>query len=170
MDYDRIVTSTPPWQTKAVLNLANWFGRLVGRPSESLLTELARKDRPGAPTREANPALRASHQIQLGQSAFESGDYAEALHCFAEAVRLAPDAPWAWHGRGDALQLSGDPKGALRAYERACDLDPEIGLHHGGRANALAALGQTTEAQDAWNTALELDPNLDWMASGSKKP
>ena len=170
LDYDRWVNHTPPWRYKAVLHLANWVGKFVGRPSESLLTELAQKDRPGAPTRVANPTLRASHHIQLGQAAFESGDYAEALHCFAEAVRLAPDASWAWHGRGDALQLSGDPVGALRAYERACELDPETGLHHGGRANALAALNQPAEAQDAWNTALALDPNLDWMARGSKKP
>ena len=142
----------------------------MGRPSESLLTELARKDRPGAPSQEPNPALQASHHIRLGQAAFESEDYAEALHCFAEAVRLAPHAPWAWHGRGDALQLSGDPKGALRAYEQACELDPETGLHHGGRANALEALGHSIEAQKAWKVALELDPNLVWMARGSKKP
>ena len=150
--------------------MANWIGKLVGRPSESLLTELARKDRPGSPTQQSNPALQASHHIRLGQAAFESGDYAEALHCFAAAVRLTPDAPWAWHGRGDALQLSGDPEGALRAYERACELSPATGLHHGGRANALAALGQPTAAQDAWDTALQLDPSLDWMARGSKKP
>ncbi len=155
---------------RAVLQCVSVLGKIIKRPSESLLTELARKDRPGASVPESNPILKASDHIQAGQGAFESGDYAEALHRFSEAIRLAPDAPWAWHGKGDALQLSEQPRAALEAYERACRLDPETGLHHAGRANSLTALGQSTEAQEAWETALSLDDSLEWMRTHSKKP
>lgn len=153
-----------------MLQCATVLGKIIKRPSESLLTELARQDRPGVSTPESNPILKASDHIQAGQGAFQSGDYAEALHRFSEATRLAPDAPWAWHGRGDALQLSGQIKAALKAYDRACQLAPETGLHHAGRANSLAALGHSIEAQKAWEHALSLDDSLEWMRTNSKKP
>jgi len=148
---------------------ASVMGNIIKRPSESLLTELAKKDRPGNPRTVEIPAIAATGHIQRGQNAFEAGDYAEALHCFSEAIRLAPDAPWAWHGRGDALQLSGDHRGALRAYRKACTLAPETGLHHAGRANALRAMGRVAEADAAFAMALEQDPSLDWVHEGSKK-
>jgi Flp pilus assembly protein TadD len=145
------------------------LGRIIGRPSDELLTELARKDRPGPAIETDSPILKASGHIQRGQAAFDSEHYAEALHCFSEAIRLAPEAPWAWHGRGDALQLVGQYDGALKAYERACELAPNTGLHHAGRANSLNSIGRIKEADKAWESALKLDSELLWMREGSKK-
>ncbi len=153
---------------RLVLALANVLGRVVGRPSEALLSALAARDRVSPRAEGLHPLATASHLIQQGQAAFSSGAYGEALHHFGAAIQCAPDAPWAWHGRGDTLQLSGQYAPALAAYDRAVQLNVSCGLHHAGRANALAALGQQAEADAAWDHALHLDPSLTWMREGSK--
>jgi tetratricopeptide (TPR) repeat protein len=114
--------------------------------------------------------VAASHHIQLGQSAFAAQSYGEALHHFATALNHAPNAPWALHGRGDALQLSGRHQAALEAYKKAIANNDDCGLHHAGAANALAALGRQKDADLAWDSALERDPSLSWMRKGSKNP
>ena len=153
---------------RIVLRLANLFGRVIGRPSDALLNQLAARDRGGSAAMVDSPLVRASHHIQLGQAAFASGAYGEALHHFGEALQGAPEAPWAWHGRGDALQLSGQHEAALAAYEQAIRFNTACGLHHAGRANSLGALGKTSAAEKAWEEALRLDPSLTWMREGSK--
>ncbi len=163
-----LVTQRPAHFERLVLTLANVLGRILRRPSEALLSELAARDRRGSSPQVDSPLVAASHKIQLGQAAFASGAYGEALHHFGDALDDAPEAPWAWHGRGDALQLSGQHEAALSAYEAAIRFNPECGLHQAGRANALAAMGHDEAAHDAWETALQLDPSLTWMREGSK--
>lgn len=142
------------------LRLARVGGRILGRPSEATLQRLARQDRPSPPIE--IPDFGPDHLAE-GRDAFAAGRHADALFHFSERAREAPQDPWGWHGRGDALQLLGEPAGALEAYDRAAALSPGEGLHHGGRANALEALGREAEAQAAWQRALGLDPTLGWM-------
>ena len=162
------MNSRSPRLERLVLTLANVLGRVLGRPSEALLSQLAARDRRGGAPAPDSPLVRASHHIQLGQAAFASGAYGEALHHFGEALQGAPEAPWAWHGRGDALQLSGQHEAALAAYEQATRFNAECGLHHAGRANSLRAMGDQNAADEAWEHALRLDPSLIWMREGSK--
>jgi tetratricopeptide (TPR) repeat protein len=159
-----------PTLNHLVSRWAQMLGSFVGRPSEALLSELASKDRKPAIDRPDSPLVTAAHHIGLGQAAFKAGAYGEALHHFGEALSHAPESPWAWHGRGDALQLSGQHSAALAAYLQAIRFDDSCGLHHAGQANALTALGQSDEADLAWEAALERDPSLSWMQTGSKKP
>ena len=160
-----------PLLDRLALFLARIGGRLVGRPSDELLTNLASRDRNGSTAIKSRPTplVTASHHIQQGQAAFANGAYGEALHHFGVAIEHAPDASWAWHGRGDALQLSGQYDAALHAYEQAISLDESCGLHHAGRANALVSLGRIHDSESAWKHALERDPSLTWMREGSKK-
>jgi tetratricopeptide (TPR) repeat protein len=163
----------PPWTSsldKFVLAITKIGGRLLGRPSEQLLTSLASQDRGSMATMTAeSPMVLAAHHIQLGQSAFKSGAYGEALHHFGVAIEHSPDAPWAWHGRGDALQLSGQHEAALNAYQQACNLDNKCGLHLAGKANVLRSIGRIEESDTAWEDALSLDPSLTWMRDGSQE-
>jgi tetratricopeptide (TPR) repeat protein len=133
------------------------------RPSEAELARLSGRDGGVVGT---SPAAVAAGHIQKGRAAFEQGALGEALHYFGQAIAIDEQARWAWHGRGDALQLSERPADALAAYERACALDSDCGLHHAGRSNALAALGQDDSAESAWQEALRLDPSLVWMRNG----
>lgn len=147
------------------LPAAGLLGRLLRRPSDALLGELAAADRPGLRLgpEELAGASRAEAHIARGRAAFDAGQHAEALHHFSQATALAPDSAWAWHGRGDALQLLGRPDFALTAYDRAAALAPENGLHHAGRSNALTALGRPDEADQAWAQAIARDPALTWV-------
>jgi tetratricopeptide (TPR) repeat protein len=151
------------WLDAAASLSSRLLGRLLPRPTEAQLMTLAGRQ-PGASP--SSPALAAAEHIAQGRKALEAAAFGEALHHFGEALSLHPEARWAWHGRGDALQLSGEHAAAQRAYERAIHIDPECGLHHAGQANALGAQAQPDAARAAWATALGLDPTLEWMREG----
>lgn len=140
---------------------------MVGRPSDALLTRLARKARPSPPVPVPTAEeLGVIDHLSEGRRALSAGMHAEALFHFGERLDSGPDpadAAWAWHGRGDALQLMDQPEPALDAYVRACALQPHTGLHHLGRANALEALGHHEQADAATREGLRLDPTLTWM-------
>jgi Flp pilus assembly protein TadD len=135
--------------------------RLLPRPTEAALSALAEVDRPGAV--EAVPeALRAQaatslrDPLMLGRAAFARGDYAEGLHHFGVQLGNNEHDPWAWHGRGDCLQLMGAPAEAGAAYARAAALAPREPLHLEGQANAAAALGEEGSATKLRSAAAEL--------------
>ncbi len=162
----RVSPSTPQRPTWArrmdrlVLPLLRLARRLFPRPSEAALAHLSGRTGGHTPS---SPASQAAGHIQKGRIAFERGAMGEALHHFGQAIDIDKDARWAWHGRGDALQLSDRPQAALTAYERACELEPACGLHHAGRSNALAKLNQCEASDAAWQQALHLDATLGWM-------
>ena len=80
--------------------------------------------------------------LSAGRAAFEAGHYADALHHFGVILEHDANHPWAWHGRGDALQLMGSYQEALAAYETAAALQPEEPLHRAGIDNAQRALSE----------------------------
>jgi len=132
-------------------------GRLLGRPDEELLHDLTGRNKGG---HESNAGAYA-RQLEQGRRDLEAGRFGEALHYFGLATREEPEDPWAWHGRGDCLELSGDHEGALLAYDEALSRGP-LALSHNGRGNALECLGRLEEARAAWQAALDLDPTLSW--------
>ena len=159
-----------PMLDRIALAMARIGGRLLGRPSDALLTSLASEARAASPyVMDIPPMVRAADHIQQGQAAFNNGAYGEALHHFGVAIDHAPNAAWAWHGRGDALQLTGQYDAAYTAYEKAASIDDGCGLHHAGMANSLSSMGKKSDAKDAWERALSRDPSLTWMRDGSKK-
>lgn len=139
---------------------------LLPRPAEDALSRLARLDRPAPLPDPEAPAgtggaggLGHEGPLQEGRVAFADGRYGEALFHFGALLERQPDHGWAWHGRGDALQLLQEPALALAAYDRAARLQPGVGLHEAGRANALRALGRHGEADEAERRARSLDPS-----------
>jgi tetratricopeptide (TPR) repeat protein len=135
-------------------------GRLLSRPSDQELSQASGRSRGGEEVPSAVAALEA------GRRALNDGHYAEALVQFGLAIERDEGSAWAWHGRGDALQLAGDPESALASYDRALALQSNSALAHLGRGNALEALERATEARAAWEAALALDPVLEWAKQG----
>ena len=149
-----------------VVRLARMLSPVMGRPSNQVLADLARADRPGPPIRVPSAAeLGIIDHLAEGRRALSAGLYADALFHFGARLEDATgaDAAWCWHGRGDALQLMGQFADALAAYDQAVALEETVGLHHMGRANALDGLGRSQEAEDATRRALRLDSTLTWM-------
>ena len=142
---------------------------LLPPPDDGLLVRLARADRPAAPTA---PGRRPSAAAELAEArrALAAGELPEALHRFTALTRRRPDDAWAWHGRGDALQLLGEPEGALDAYARAASIQPGEALHRAGlavpRPRARAPRGRWR----AWERALALDPEVAWVRAGRSPP
>ncbi len=122
---------------RLVLRLSPLLRRLLPRPADSALQALARPDRGPAP----EVVLPDLPDIERARQAFATGAYGEALFLFGEILAVDAENPWAWHGRGDALQLLGHHAAALEAYERARALQPKEPLHEAGRQNALRGLG-----------------------------
>ncbi len=163
------VPQRPPWARRLdrlSLRLARLLRLVLPRPDEEGLESLARADRGPRPEVHA-PDVPG---IDQARRAFAEGRHGEALHLFGEILAADPDSAWAWHGRGDALQLLGQHEDALAAYTRAADLAPREGLHRAGCANALTALGRDDQAAAAWTEALRLEPSLRWMQEGRPPP
>ena len=167
------MTTSPPrprpyWARRLdrwTLRVARVLSPLFGRPSDELLTRLARVARPSPPIVVPSAAdLGIIDHLDEGRRALSGGLYAEALFHFRERLTQTDETDsWAWHGRGDALQLLKQPDDALAAYDRAVALQPNQGLHHMGRANALESVGRGNEADAATRQALSLDASLTWM-------
>jgi tetratricopeptide (TPR) repeat protein len=139
---------------------------ILPSPDEEQLASLARRHRPPPDPMDFDPSeFGVEDHLQRAREALAAGALGEALHHFGQRIGESPTDGWAWHGRGDSLQLMGEHQGALEAYDRAIELSPQTGLHHGGRANALGGLAREVEAEEAWTEALRLDPGLSWMRS-----
>ena len=67
----------------------------------------------------------ASLTNALGEAIFQQGRYAEALHWFGEATRLAPTIPKHWYNLGLAYQQLGRRAEARAAFEKALALNPD---------------------------------------------
>lgn len=157
----------PSWARRVdrlTVRLAGLLGRLLPRPGDAALHRLAQADRPAPPVRVPTPTeLGIFDHLGDGRAALAAGRPGEALHHFGLLIEQQDDHPWAWHGRGDALQLLGEHGPALEAYTRAAALQPQTGIHELGRANALEGLGHQELADAATRRGLALDPSLVWM-------
>jgi len=96
----------------------------------------------------------------LGKQHYARQEYAEALACFDEALRLDPSFKELHEGKGNALIGLGCPAEALACFDEALRLDPSFKEAHQGKGNAFWSLGRLAEALDAYNDALSLDSSL----------
>ena len=105
----------PNTKTKLRLRLRIFYVRLsrIFAPSESQLQKLSQRDRAGLKI--TLPSIPIS-TLERGRTAFQEAQYSEALFHFSQALQENPHSAWAWHGKGDALQLLGDYKEALKSY------------------------------------------------------
>jgi len=79
-----------------------------------------------------------------------------AVERYDEALRLAPNDPLAWGGRGGALLAGGRADEAAESLERAVALSPRYAVAWLNLAEALEATGDAAGAQRARDTAREV--------------
>lgn len=149
-----------PFINKFANHFTRWLHKNTPRPTEECLRKLSSRNR--TPIDISLPNIQQA-PIEQGRKLFSEKKYAEALAQFSKAITINPHNPWAWHGRGDSLQLLGEYQGALEAYEKAISLASHEGIHHAGKANALHGLGRVAEGKRSWENALQRDPSLHWM-------
>lgn len=108
-----------------------------------------------------NPeAKQAVIYVQKGDSAYEQGNYAEAIEDYTVAIKLTPDMADAYFGRGRAYYLDNRPIRAADDLSTAIELGRDEADAYYYRAwSRIAENGFELAASD-FTRALDLDPGL----------
>lgn len=78
-----------------------------------------------APAPKASDPVKAQASFQAGASAYEQGQYQDAVRSFHEAVQAQPDHWQAYQYLGTCYAAQGMVNEALGAYERMCEINPD---------------------------------------------
>lgn len=97
----------------------------------------------------------------LDQARFHSfrGQYEEAIADYTEAIRLDPENPSAYYGRGNAYAELGDYEEAVGDYTESIRLDPDQPGVYVNRGLVLSYQGRYEEAVADYREALLLNPS-----------
>ncbi len=87
-----------------------------------------------------------------------SGNFAEALDAYGEAIALNPKNATAHNNLGFLLAQAGRWRDAIEHLARAVTLDPDHAGAHGNLGQALAAVGNVDGARQHLETAVTLAP------------
>ena len=110
---------------------------------------------------------RAGTFVNRGIIESTIGNYKHAMADYDRALRVQPELPEAYVGRGNVLFVQGDIAGAIREYDRA--LGMEMSRRHIpflNRGMALEARGDLDGAERDYREALRLQP--DWPLAASR--
>jgi len=102
--------------------------------------------------------------LKRGHVASLQGRLDEALLCYAEAARIAPERSTPHASAGTALLRRKRPGDALRHYEIALAMAPRDEAALIGRAQALAALERRGEAADAYDALADMQAGAERLA------
>jgi len=97
---------------------------------------------------------------QLGNSAQNAGNFAQAEACFEEALEYQPGNAIHWYNLGNAQRELGKPQAALHSFKQSIQLNPNDADTHNNLGNAQRELGQLDKAIASYETALLLNPSL----------
>jgi len=96
----------------------------------------------------------------LGFALLESGDAAQAIAHYRQAIALKPDFAEAHNNLGNALLQSGSPGEAIIHLREALRLNLRTSEVHHNLGNALAAVGRLDEAVAEYRASIRLNPDL----------
>jgi tetratricopeptide (TPR) repeat protein len=101
----------------------------------------------------------AARLIDQGHALEAQGQLDEAMQCYLEAIRLAPNPARGHLNRGNILLLQGDLQGALDAFRTALKHQPDYAGAYYNIGNALLGNRQLDEAAASYRRALEIQPD-----------
>jgi protein O-GlcNAc transferase len=101
----------------------------------------------------------AARLIDQGHALEAQGRLDEAMQCYLEAIRLAPNPARGHLNRGNILLLQGDLQGALDAFRTALKHQPDYAGAYYNIGNALLNDGKPDEAAASYRSALEIQPD-----------
>ncbi|MBA4032751.1 MAG: hypothetical protein C0478_17930 [Planctomyces sp.] len=83
-----------------------------------------------------------------------TGDYAGAIEDRTEIVRLKPDSPHSFTGRGNVLADVGELRAAIKDFSSAIELDPKLASAYLWRGRAKVQLGELHSALQDFTAAM----------------
>ncbi len=101
----------------------------------------------------------ATRLIEQGHALEAEGRLDEAMQCYLDAIRLAPNPARAHLNRGNILLLKGDLPAALDAFRTAIQHKPDYAGAYYNIGNALLGNKQLDEAVASYRQALEIEPD-----------
>ncbi len=101
----------------------------------------------------------AARLIEEGHGLEAQGKLDEAMHCYLDAIRIAPNPARAHLNQGNVLLLKGDLEGALDAFSTAIRHKPDYAGAYYNIGNALLGNGRFDEAVTNYRRALDIQPD-----------
>lgn len=113
----------------------------------------------GSKNKAATSEQNALRLIDEGHAHEANGRIDEAMQCYLEAIRLAPNMERAHLNYGNTLLAKGDLQGALAAFGTAIEFKPDYAGAYYNIGNALVGNRQFGEAVANYRRALEINPD-----------
>uniref|UniRef100_A0A803L6H7 STI1 domain-containing protein n=1 Tax=Chenopodium quinoa TaxID=63459 RepID=A0A803L6H7_CHEQI len=101
-----------------------------------------------------------------GNAAFSSGNYADAIKHFSDAISLAPTNHVLYSNRSAAHASRGNYSDALTDAQKTVDLKPDWPKGYSRLGAAYLGLHNFSDAISAYKKGLEFDPNNEALKSG----
>ncbi|VVB65123.1 Tetratricopeptide repeat protein [uncultured archaeon] len=81
-----------------------------------------------------------------GNTNYDNGDYAKAIICYDQSIRLNPHFSGSWCNKGMALFRLGKYQEAIKAFDKALKIDPNYAKALKSKEAALQAIDRENEA------------------------
>jgi len=110
----------------------------------------------GGETDQARVVYRKSFITQAGKAEIEfrkgyahhvEHDWAVAIACYTEAIRLGPDHVGAYNNRGGVYLAQGEYAKSIPDFTEAIQLDPSSGMAYHNRGFAYRGIGETAKSE-----------------------
>jgi adenylate cyclase len=126
-------------------------------------------------THEADRALSLNPNYALALNAranvhIYSGEPAEAIRLYEQAIRLDPAQPQHIHFLGIAHFVAGNYETAAALFKERIALTPNTDLSRAFLASALGHLGRLDEARQIWRELNEINPRYSYAAHIGRLP
>ena len=105
--------------------------------------------------------------INKGRLLDDSGRHQEAVDCYDQALRRAPQDVVGWANRGNSLKALGRTEEALDSYRKALQYDESHAPALFGAADCLMALGRDEEGVAFADRGLRAQPG--WASPNSSQ-
>lgn len=96
--------------------------------------------------------LSAQQWYEQGRKHIAANELDQAIRCFNEAIRLAPNLAYAYYGRGFSLRRKGDLMGSIKDFDEAIRLDPNYAESYAERGTASYDAGEYRAALTDYET------------------
>jgi len=114
-----------------------------------------------------NPELADAEKLK-GNECFKSGDWANAVKFYTEALKRNPKDAKIYSNRAACYTKLNAFDLTIKDCDSSIALDPNFVKAYLRKANVLKAMGQTQKAMEVYAKAMELDPNSDEAKNGYK--
>lgn len=103
--------------------------------------------------------LEATFYLSRAESAYNSGEYEEAIKYYDKVIALDQRLDKAYTGKADSFEALGKHEQSLELCEKAIQANSNMHKAYNVKGDALSSLGKYEESLECYKKAAQLDPN-----------